>query len=157
KSTMNDVLLPVCRHLGINLVTAAGFQSITGVIKMLQRVSDLPDDRPVRIGYFSDYDPAGDAMPVAVARMIEFYIEKYAAGRDIKLTPTALTREQVVRHDLPRIPIKEKDRRRANFEDRRGEGAVELDALESIVPGELGRMVEEFFAPYRDPDLEQRM
>src|SRR5262249_37125109 len=65
--------------------------------------------------------------------------------------------EQVVRHNLPRIPIKEEDRRRAAFEDRRGEGAVELDALEALVPGELGRLVEGVFAPYRDPDLTERL
>jgi hypothetical protein len=96
-------------------------------------------------------------MPVAVARMIEFYINKYAAGRDIKLTPVALTREHVVRHNLPRIPIKESDPRRGSFENRRGEGAVELDALEAIVPGELARLVEEFVAPYRDEGLERRL
>jgi hypothetical protein len=107
KSTMNDVLLPVCERHGANLVTGVGFQSISSTIHMLRRIEALPDDRPTRIGYISDFDPAGDCMPVAVARQIEFYLRKYADGRDIKLTPIALTREQVVRHNLPRIPIKE--------------------------------------------------
>jgi hypothetical protein len=100
KSTMNDVLVPICRRLGINLVTGVGFQSITGVVQLLRRLNDLPDDRPTRIGYISDFDPAGDCMPVAVAREIEFYIHKFAPGRDIKLTPIALTREQVVQYNL---------------------------------------------------------
>src|SRR4051812_30530236 len=38
KSTMNDVLLPLCRALGVNLVTSAGFQSMTSAVKLLERV-----------------------------------------------------------------------------------------------------------------------
>jgi hypothetical protein len=154
---MNDVLLPICRADGVNLVTGIGFLSISAVVGMLRRLAALPDDRPTRIGYVSDFDPAGDSMPTAVARQIEFWLGRFCPGRDVKLTPIALTRAQVIVHDLPRIPIKESDRRKANFEDRRGEGAVELDALEAVVPGELARMVREFIDPYRDHELESRM
>jgi hypothetical protein len=157
KSTMNDLLVPVCQRHGANLVTGVGFQSISSTVHTLRRIKDLPDDRPTQIGYISDFDPAGDCMPVAVARMIEFYIQKYAPGRDIKLTPIGLTRQQADRHDLPRIPIKGSDPRKGSFQSRRGQGAVELDALEALVPGELGRMVEGFMAPYRDAGLEGRL
>ena len=34
---MDDVLLPLCEELHINLVTSAGFQSITSAVKVLQR------------------------------------------------------------------------------------------------------------------------
>jgi hypothetical protein len=152
KSTMNDVLIPLCRRLGVTLVTGLGFQSITSVVQMLQRIG-----RPTRILYISDFDPAGDQMPVAVARQVEYYRNQFAAGVDVKLTPLALTREQVRRYDLPRIPIKDTDRRKGDFEDRRGEGAVELDALEALHPGELARLVEEAVRPYRDEALEGRL
>src|SRR5262249_2431573 len=33
-------------------------------------------------------------------------------------------------------------------------GAVELDALEALHPGELGRIIRQALAPYRDEDLE---
>jgi hypothetical protein len=152
KSTMNDVLVPLCERLGVTLVTGLGFQSISSVVRMLERI-----DRPTRIFYISDFDPAGDQMPVAVARQVEYYRDKFAPGVDIKLTPLALTREQVVRYNLPRIPIKDSDRRRGDFQDRRGEGAVELDALEALRPGELARLVEEAVRPYRDEALEGRL
>jgi hypothetical protein len=157
KSTVNDVLVPVCRAHGVNLVTNAGMASISGVVQMLLRIRDLPDDRPTRIGYVSDFDPAGDCMPVAVARQVEFYISRFAPGRDVRLTPVALTADQVRSHNLPRIPIKDSDTRKAGFEDRHGEGAVELDALEALAPGELERLVEGFVSPYRDATLEGRM
>jgi hypothetical protein len=157
KSTMNDVLVPVCRRRGVNLVTGAGFQSITGVIRMLERVARLPPGKAARVWYISDFDPAGDQMPVAVARQIEFYLERFAPGADLKLTPMALTKEQVLRYDLPRIPIKDNDTRKGDFEGRHGEGAVELDALEALHPGVLASLVEEAVSPYRDETLEDRL
>jgi hypothetical protein len=157
KTTMNDVLGPVCRELGVNLVTGQGFQTVTGAVKMLQRLARLPEGKPARILYVSDFDPAGERMPAAVARVVEFYIAKYAPGRDVKLTPVCLTAEQVREYQLPRIPIKEEDLRRRGFEDRHGEGAVELDALEALHPGELARTVREAVAPYHDPTLGTRL
>ena len=62
KSTMNDVLEPLCRALGMNLVTSLGFQSITGAVNLLKRVDEIrrymPNKR-ARIFYISDFDPAG--------------------------------------------------------------------------------------------------
>jgi hypothetical protein len=153
KSTLNDELIPVCRELGMNLVTSIGFQSITAAVNLLKRVGD----RPVRVFWLSDFDPAGDAMPAAVSRQVEFYLEKYAPGTDIKITPLALTRAQVIQYDLPRIPIKDSDNRKAGFEDRRGEGAVELDALEALHPGTLAEIVRDAASPYRDETLPARL
>jgi hypothetical protein len=157
KSTMNDVLMPVCQRWGVNLVTGVGFQSISGVVRMLERIARLPRGKPTRVFYGSDFDPAGDSMPAAVARQVEFYRERFTPEADIKLMPLFLTREQVIRYDLPRIPIKGEDKRKGSFEDRRGEGAVELDALEAIHPGELAEIVTEAVAPYRDETLKDRL
>lgn len=155
KTTMNDVLEPVCRSLGADLVTSAGFQSITSVVALLQRIEQR--GKPARILYISDFDPAGDSMPVAVARQVEFWRSEYAPDAEVKLTPIALTREQVIAYRLPRTPIKDSDKRRSGFEDRHGAGAVELDALEALYPGELARLVRESLAPYMDRDLALRL
>lgn len=158
KSTMDDVLDPVCQRWSVNFVRGLGFQSITGVIQMLKRIAALPDDRPSRIFYISDFDPAGDSMPTQVARLTEYYIEPYAQGRDIKLTPIALTASQVEHYHLPCVPIKESDRRGDGFQDRRGvQGLTELDALEVCHPGELARLLTETIRPYRDNTLRDRM
>lgn len=159
KSTMDDVLIPVCRELGVNLITSLGFQSITSVVKMIKNRVELAArlGRPTRIFYISDHDPAGDSMPVAVARQIQFWIDQYAPDGDVALTPLALTREQVERYTLPRIPVKDTDLRKANFEALHGEGATELDALEALYPGELARIVREAVAPYRDRTLARRL
>jgi hypothetical protein len=161
KSTQDDVLLPICEALHVNLVTSIGFQSISSVVKLLQRVCELARickaGKPARVFYVSDFDPSGTEMPSAVARQVEFWIRDYVPGADIKLTPLALTREQVIEYALPRIPIKDSDARKGHFEEVYGEGAVELDALEALYPGELGRIVREAIEPYRDLTLEERL
>jgi hypothetical protein len=157
KSTMDDILVPLCRRLGVNFVPGVGFASIRSTIKTLQRIDDLPAGKPTRIFCVVDFDPAGDHMPTALARQVEFYLARYAPGREVKVTVIALTREQVIGYDLPRVPVKESDVRKKGWEDRRGEGAVELDALEALHPGELAKLVEEAVRPYRDDDLETRM
>jgi hypothetical protein len=160
KNTMNDILEPLCRALGMNLVPSIGFQSITNAVNLLKRVDrfrQMGAEKKIRVFYVSDFDPAGDDMPVAVARQFEFWRSRYAPGADVKLMPLALTREQVIRYRLPRIPIKAEDRRKAFFEDRYGEGATELDALEALHPGELEKLVRAAVRPYRDRTLAQRL
>lgn len=155
KSTMDDVLLPIGQELGVNVVTSLGFQSITGVIALIQRIARA--GKPARVFYISDFDPAGDSMPVGVARQLEYWLTDYAAGADVALTPIVLTRDQVEAYRLPRVPVKDTDRRKASFEERYGTGAVELDALEALYPGELAGIVRAAVAPYRDLGLARRL
>lgn len=154
KSTMNSVLRPICRIHGINLVTALGFQSVTSVIDLLRRVQE--HGKPARVLFISDFDPAGSFMPDAVARQIEYWRYRLDVDVEIKLHPLALTCEQVMHYELPGIPIKESDRRKGGFERRYGMNATELDALEALRPGELGRIVRDAIAPYRDSELSDR-
>lgn len=152
KSTMNDVLLPLCQQHQVNLVTGVGEMSITMVRRLIGRIR-----KPTRILYISDYDPGGQSMPVAVARKIEYMLYKSGNEADIRLYPLALTAEQIRGHQLPRIPIKDSESRKASFESRHGEGATELDALEALRPGELGRIVEAAITRYRDTTLQRRL
>ena len=155
KSTMNDVLFPICEKYSVNLVTSIGFQSIPSVINLLRRVEQA--DKPARIFYISDFDPAGAFMPDAVARQIEYWRIQLAIQHEIKLQPLVLTRQQVVDFRLPSIPIKESDRRKANFETRYGMEATELDALEALKPGVLAGVLESAIQDYCDDTLDDRM
>ena len=153
KTTMNDVLEPLCERYGVNLVTGAGEMSITSVVDFMARVREA--DRPARILYVSDYDPAGLGMPISVARKIEFFQRRNGdGGLDIRLQPIVLAADQVAEYSLPRIPVKDSDRRKANWIEHHGAGQVELDALEALRPGELERIVTEAILDYYDPDLD---
>jgi hypothetical protein len=161
KSTMDYLLRPICRALHVNFVPSVGFQSIGSAVKLLKRVQALgrvcQSGKPVRIFHIADFDPAGSHMAAAIARQVEFWLHRYAPEADIKLTSLALTHDQVVTYRLPRKMLQESDTRKRGFEERFGEGACELDALEALRPGELGRLVRAAIAPYRDPTLRDRL
>jgi len=155
KTTMNDVLEPVCRRYRANLVTGAGELSITAVRSFLKRVEEA--GRPARILYISDFDPAGLGMPISVARKIEFYQRTDGYDQfDIALQPVVLTADQVGEFQLPRVPVKDSDLRKEHFEEAYGQGQVELDALEALYPGELARIVVQEILRYYDTDLFDR-
>lgn len=154
KSTMNDVLIPLCERYQINLVTGVGEMSITAVLQLAER---FQEGRPVRIFYVSDFDPAGQSMPVAVARKIEYFQRDKGYAADVRLYPVVLTIDQVRSYRLPRTPIKESERRAAHFEDRYGAGAVELDALEALYPGRLATILTGEIERYYDRTLGARV
>jgi rubrerythrin len=153
KSTVNDVLEPLAHQYGLNLQTALGEISITRCEELVARSGG----RPVRIIYISDFDPGGESMPVAAARKIEWFTrgheDKTGEKLDIQLHPIVLTKAQCEEYGLPRTPIKETERRAARFEDRHGEGATELDALEALHPGELSRILIAEIEKFRDPSF----
>lgn len=155
KTTMNDVLLPLCRRYNLNLITGAGEMSITAVVDFMRRASEA--DRPARILYISDFDPAGLGMPISVARKIEFFQRNEGFDAlDIRLHPIVLTADQISRYTLPRVPVKDSDLRKASFEAAYGQGQVELDALEALYPGQLTQIVTAAILNYYDPTLTSR-
>ena len=155
KSTMNDVLVPLCQRYGANLATALGEFSVTAALAGAQRIADV--GRPGVLLYISDFDPAGQCMPVSLARKLEYFVRELDLCQNVRVVPIALTQEQCRAYRLPRTPIKQSERRRGGFEERFGEGATELDALEALHPGELGSIVRNALQAYRDPTLDERV
>jgi hypothetical protein len=139
KTTMNDILVPLCSTLGANYVSGAGYQSITAMVSLLRdRVRRL--EKPCRVLYVSDYDAAGRNMPRQMARHMEFWSERYGTDYDIRVEPIVMTAEQA--RDYPAAP---------------DSGAVELDAMEELDPGLLARIIRENVAQFRDFDLSHKV
>ncbi len=139
KTTMDDILVPLCRQTQANYVSGAGYQSITAMVSLLRsRVRHM--GKPCRILYVSDFDSAGKNMPRQVARQMQFWIDRYAADCDIRIEPIVMTAEQA--RDYPAAP---------------DTGAVELDAMEALDPGRLARIVRRAISPFRDRDLRGRL
>jgi hypothetical protein len=154
KSTMNDVLLPLCERHKVNLITGLGELSITQVVWLMDRIRP---EKPCRILYISDFDPAGKSMPVAVSRKIEKFVRDSDKSYDIRLSSIVLTEDQCQTYRLPRTPIKVTERRAKHFEEQYGTGATELDALEALHPGELKQIIEAAILRYRDDSLGRRV
>ena len=146
------MLEQIASEYDCNVITGAGELSQTACVNLVQRAEE--SGRPVRILYISDFDPAGQSMPVAVARKIEHRLCLKSLDLDTQVRPIALTLEQCRRYRLPRTPIKGTEKRAAAFEDRYGEGATELDALEALHPGELQRIIEREIERYFDSNLD---
>ena len=141
KTTMNDILVPLCSTLGANYVSGAGYQSITAMVNLLRdRVAHL--EKPCRVLYVSDYDAAGRNMPKQMARHMEFWSERYGTQGtyDIRVEPIVMNAEQAQAY--PAAP---------------DTGAVELDAMEELSPGELARIVRQNVAQFRDFALSRKV
>jgi hypothetical protein len=74
KSTMNDILEPLARRLGMTFVPGVGELSQVRCNELVNRV--LEHGRKTRILYIADFDPAGDCMPVSIARKIEHILRR---------------------------------------------------------------------------------
>lgn len=146
KSTMNDVLEPTCRKFYANFVYGLGEESITRVDELIDRV--LEAEKPVRIFYISDYDDAGVCMPVSVARKIQFFNLNYHKNTlDIKLKHLVLTKKQIEHFKLPKAPVK-----KGRLSTR-----TELDALETLHPGELAKILTDALSPFVDMNLRNKI
>ena len=150
KTTVNDVLMPLAYQDGLNIIPASGETSALRCRELVDRA--IAAERPIRVLYVSDFDPAGMGMPVSMARKVEHEIDRRGADVEIQVRPIVLTHDQCVEYRLPRAPIKETEKRGARFEKRFGEGATELDALEALHPGELRRILEREIGRYLEPE-----
>jgi hypothetical protein len=157
KSTQEDVVIPVCRKHGITLVTAIGEISQSAVDDAVKRAEGCGDQTTTVILYISDFDPAGQSMPVAAARKIEYSLMTRRSNAHIRLYPVILTYDQCLAYNLPPAPIKETEKRGKDFQRRYDiDGAIELDALESLHPGELAKLLECEILRFRDDTIEKR-
>ncbi len=143
KSTAADLIEPVSKKYNIHIVTTLGELSLTAVWQFIKRIRHC--NKPVRIFYISDFDPAGETMPVSVARKIEFLARQYKLNRrvDIKLRPLILNRHQCKQFKLPGIPIPENASRKFKFTRYNGRITTELHALEVARPGYIRKVVKD--------------
>jgi hypothetical protein len=143
KSTAADLIGPVSERYNIHIITALGELSLTAVWQFIKRIRR--SSKPVRIFYISDFDPAGETMPVSVARKIEFLTRQYKLNRrvDIKLRPLILNRRQCKQFKLPGMPMPENTSRKFKFTRFNGRITTELHALEVARPGYIRKVVED--------------
>ena len=62
----------------MNLQTGLGELSITATLALVHRLEQAL--KPARIFYVSDFDPAGQSMPVSVSRKVEYFVRTLGYG-----------------------------------------------------------------------------
>ncbi|MCO5129290.1 MAG: hypothetical protein M9932_01830 [Xanthobacteraceae bacterium] len=155
KSTMDDILVPLARLKGFNLISGMGELSEIHADLAVGRA--LEDGRPMRIIYASDMDPSGRSMPKAMARKIEYWAAHCDVPLDITVEHVLLTPAQCREYRLPETPLKKADKRAPKFRAMFGRDATELDALEALHPGEFKRIITEAVEQYIDTKLASRV
>jgi hypothetical protein len=154
KSSLGAVLQPLAVEVHAELLLSSGDPSDTHIAELAARAA--ADPRPFRVLYFSDFDPTGFNMPIAVARKFQALRDLLYPHLDVELHRIALTRAQCVEFELPSTPINHKDKRAARWIDRTGREQTEIDALAALRPEILEQIARAGVAPFHDPTLEVR-
>ncbi|HYK35308.1 hypothetical protein [Alloacidobacterium sp.] len=149
KTSLGEVLKPIAKEVRGELLLATGEVSESAVYGIAKRAAD--DGRPLRILYFSDFDPDGWQMPISVARKLQAHICREFHRLDVRLIRVALTVEQVIEFHLPDSPIKPGEKRARAWRERWGREQVEIDALAALRPDLLDQIARAAVAPYFDP------
>ena len=105
---------------------------------------------------FADCDPAGYQMATSIGHKLRAFRDSQHPELDFQVVVPALTVEQVGALGLPSTPLKETERRAARWRAAYGVEQTEIDALATLRPDELRRIVRRAVKPYWDPTLEDR-
>ena len=154
KSSLRNVLRPICRKYEAELILPTGELSTTLLYGIVKRAA--ADGRPCRLFYLSDFDPSGLHMPLEVARKIQALVDLKFPGLDIEVHRCALSQQQVKTLGLPETPLKESELRAEKWRERFGCEQTEIDALATLRADVLANIVEKDLSPYFDKTLQFR-
>lgn len=152
KSSLADVVSPICRRFEAELVLPTGELSTTLLYGIAQRANY--DGRPCKVFYLSDFDPTGHHMPIEVSRKLQGMVAEFFPDLDIEVRVSGLTGDQVRGLGLPSTPMKDGESRADKWRERYGCEQTELDALRAR---DLARILTESMAPFFDETLEARV
>ena len=107
--------------------------------------------------YLADFDPAGFEMPANVGRKLQALRDLEFGELEFECRQVALTHEQVKRLGLPSTPLKAAEQRGDRWREAWGVEQTEIDALATLRPAVLGRIVREALAPFYDETLDDRL
>jgi hypothetical protein len=155
KSSLKDVLDPICQRLGIDLYLPSGEISDTLLWLMARRA--VEDGRPMVVFTVTDFDPSGYQMPVSIGRKLQAFRDFRLHDLKFKVAPLALSVDQVRDLRLPSTPLKATERRADRWRAAFGVEQTEIDALSTLQPDVLRRIVEDGIAPFHDATLNRRI
>ncbi len=109
KVSLGAVLRPIAQEVRAELLLLTGEISESQAYGIIARTA--ADGRPLRVLYYSDFDPAGWQMPVSLSRKFQAHLCREFPEVDLRLIRVGLTFEQVVEIGLPDLPIKAGEKR----------------------------------------------
>src|SRR5271166_178403 len=155
KSSLADVLDPIAQRCNADLYLGAGEISETLAYRMAMDAAQ--DGRPLVVFTIADFDPSGHQMAVSIARKLQAHRDLFFPDHEFRIVPLALNAKQVREFNLPSTPLKDSERRGDRWRAEHGLEQTEIDALATLRPDVLRRIVEEGIASYFDPTIARRV
>ena len=145
KDALSRLVSQVANRYAVRTFPTRGYPSFSYVLRMAQYIRERLKGKKTIVLYLGDFDPSG----VDIERDLAERLRRYGAG-DFTVKRVALTREQIIKYQLPPMPVKRSDARAPRFVAAYGDEAVELDALD---PNELKRILAEAIEEHIDMEL----
>jgi hypothetical protein len=156
KSSLEDIVLPIAQRFEADLYLPQGEISDTQVYQIAKDAN--VDGRPLVVFTLSDCDPAGHQMPISIARKLQAFNDQFFPRLKLEVVRIALTPEQVKRENLPSRPMKDSEKRAADWREAFGIDQTEIDALTTPTRRQiLERFIRVAFKPYIDTTLDRRV
>lgn len=141
KEALGAVFEPITNKYRVNLCITKGRPSFSYMYEASKRLNEI--DKPIRILYFGDFDPTGEAIYDNLVADLKGLNDipgsnvKLAIDSEITIQKIALSYKHA--QNYPQAFTKESDPNTKAFVEKYGDIAVELDA---IPPNELAKLVE---------------
>jgi hypothetical protein len=155
KTSLASILEPIANHYGADLYLPTGEISDTQLHTMASTGS--ADGRKLIVFTLTDFDPAGWQMSVSIGRKLQAFKDLSFPDLEFEVRPIALTGEQARSLDLPSTPLKETERRGSKWRAAMGWEQTEINALSTLQPDVLRKIVQEAVAPFIDHTLGPRI
>ena len=145
KDALSGIFEDVLGEYGITLNVGRGYDGWSSIRNAAARFGDGDG---VTVLYYGDFDPSGEDMVRSLRERLAFF------GCEPEIVKCALTKDDVIRYNLPPDYTKKTDTRTAAFVDKYGDMAVELDALPADV---LETSIRKNVERYLDMDALERV
>jgi hypothetical protein len=156
KTSLEPILSPIADRYDADLFLPTGEISDTQMCVMANAGAD--DGRSLIVFVIADFDPAGNQMAVSIGRKLQALRDLLFPELRFRLYPIALTADQVREFELPSTPLKATEKRADRWrEEHGGLEQTEVDALATLRPELLRRIVNEAVEPFYDRGLASRV
>jgi hypothetical protein len=155
KSSLANVVVPIAQRYHADAYLPTGEISDTLLYQMA--ADGTEDGRPMQVFTLSDCDPAGYQMSVSIGRKLQAFRDLLFPDLQFEVRHVALTVEQVAELGLPSTPLKETERRADRWRAAFGVEQTEIDALATLQPQTLARIIRGAIAPFYDASLDRRV
>jgi hypothetical protein len=155
KTSLEEVLAPIAEQYKADLYLPSGEISDTLAYQMARTAAE--DGRRMVVFYLSDCDPSGWQMPVSLARKLQALEVLLFEGMEWEVRPICLTPDQVREYGLPYAPMKDTERRADRWLAAMGVQQTEIDAIATLRPDLLDKLVRDAIKPFFDTSLDRRV